>query len=496
MNWKKVFGTLLIAVVGSMIGVGVYSRFDHSKTVIVQKGETTPVHLTGLPASSSMAALPNFREAAEKSVHAVVHVKVISEIKQYGYDNIQDWFFGNPRAMSREMTGYGSGVIIDPDGHIVTNNHVIEGSKNIEVTLNDGRVMKATVVGRDPQTDIAVIKIKAENLPYLDYGNSNDLQVGDWVLAVGNPFNLTSTVTAGIVSAKGRDVGIIGSEQRQQQNPFRGQDNRQPQTQNGIESFIQTDAAVNPGNSGGALVNLNGDLVGINTAIASQTGSYAGYSFAIPVSIARKVVNDIIEYGEVQRVVMGIQGGTVVPDLVDKENLKVNQGVYVDDLTENGGALKAGLKSGDVIVAFDGNKINTMADLQEQIAPHHPGDQVSVTVNRKGEEKVFNVTLKTQSGDTKTVGASEFWDYLGAKLETPSDKELQKLDINNGVRVAKVTGGKFKEAGVPEGFVITYINRNPVQDPQDVRNIIEGLKEGVFIEGVGPKGRNDFYFRK
>lgn len=489
MNPKRIFGTLLIAMIGSLIGIVVYSRFDHTKTVIVQKDGQSPVQYTGLPASAF--ATPDFRLAAEKSVHAVVHVKTVSQVKQYGYDNIQDWFFGNPRSFNRETTGYGSGVIIDADGHIVTNNHVIEGSNSIEVTLNDGRVLKASIIGRDPQTDIAVIKVKADDLQYLTFGNSNELQVGDWVLAVGNPFNLQSTVTAGIVSAKGRYVGIIGSGSN---SPYQRQGQNQVRT--GIESFIQTDAAVNPGNSGGALVNLQGELIGINTAIASQTGSYSGYSFAIPVTIARKAVSDIIEFGEVQRVVIGIQGGTVTPELVDQENLKVNKGVYVTDLTEDGGAIKAGLKSGDVIVALDGEKVNSMGDLQEQIAPHRPGEKVVVTVNRKGDEKDFSVVLKTPTGETKTVGASEFWTYLGADLEKLGEKELEKLNINGGVRVTKIHDGKFKAAGIPVGFVITHINRAEVQDVQDVRSYIERISGGVFIEGIGPDGKDDYYFRK
>ncbi len=491
MNSKRILGTLLIAIVGSLIGIGIYSRFDHSKTVIVEKGQQMPVQYTGL--SSPVTAASDFRLAAEKSVHAVVHVKVVSQVKQYGYDSPMDYFFGNPRTINRELTGFGSGVIIDPEGHIVTNNHVIDGSNSIEVTLNDGRILKAEVVGRDPQTDIAVIKVKGDNLSYLSFGNSNDLQVGDWVLAVGNPFNLTSTVTAGIVSAKGRwDLDILGKDR--QQNPYRQQSQRQQKA--GIESFIQTDAAVNPGNSGGALVNLNGELIGINTAIASQTGSYTGYSFAVPATIARKAASDIIEFGEVKRVVIGIQGGSVIPETVEKENLKVNKGVYVLDLTEDGGAVKAGIKPGDVIVALDGVKINSMGELQEQLAPHRPGDKVNVTVNRKGDEKEYSVTLKTATGESKTVGATEFWAYLGADLEKVSDKDLERMNIDGGVRVTKLHDGKFKTAGIPEGFVITFINRNPVNDVQDVKAIIERITGGVFIEGVGPDGKNDYYFRK
>ena len=491
MNSKRIFGTLLIAIVGSLIGIGIYSRLDHSKTIIVQKGAQAPVQYTGLPAATFSA--PDFRLAAEKSVRAVVHVKVVSQVKQYGYGSIQDYLFNNPRQMNREMTGFGSGVIIDNEGHIVTNNHVIEGSNSIEVTLNDGRVLKASIVGRDPQTEVAVIKIKADNLQFLNFGNSNELEVGDWVLAVGNPFNLTSTVTAGIVSAKSRgDMNIIGNSSR---NPYTQQNSNQPRT--GIESFIQTDAAVNPGNSGGALVNLQGELVGINTAIESETGSYVGYSFAIPATIVRKAVSDIIEFGEVQRAGIGIQGRTVIPEDVDKQNLKVNQGVIILDITQDGGAQKAGLKSGDVIIALDGKKISSMGDLQEQIIPRHPGDQVTVTVNRKGEEKELPVTLKTLTGETKTVGSSEFWAYLGADLEKVSDKDLEKLNIDGGVRVTKIHDGKFKDAGIPEGFVITNINRAPVQDVQDVKSYIERIpKGGVFIEGVGPDGKNDYYFRK
>jgi len=493
MNSKKFLGTLLVAVVGSIIGIVIYTAVVKPKTVIVQKELPAPVFTTNY----SGAPAVDFRYAAEKSVHAVVHVKVISNIKRYGYDNPFDWFFGEPRAYNDQRTGYGSGVIISPDGNIVTNNHVIDESDEIEVTLNDGRVFKAKVLGRDPQTDVAVIKINAEDLQYLTFGSSNDLQVGDWVLAVGNPFNLQSTVTAGIVSAKGRDIGIIGSNS----NPFSQQ---RQQTQRGIESFIQTDAAVNPGNSGGALVNLQGELIGINTAIASQTGAYMGYAFAVPVTIAKKVVDDILEYGEVQRAALGIQGGTVTAQFANEKNLKVNQGVYISDLTQNGGAITAGLKSGDVIVRIDDMKVTSMADLQEQIGQHKAGEKVSVTVNRKGEERMFNVTLKPLDAAAKTVGSAEFWDYIGADLETLTDKEIEKVNresdnmrISSGVRVKGLREGKLKSAGMPEGFIITHINRAEVKEVEDVRSYINRITGGVFIEGVNPNGRYDYYtFKK
>jgi len=484
MKAKRVVGLVLMAIAGSLIGVIVYSSLNKPKTVIVQKESTLPVQYAGY--SGSAMAAPDFRLAAEKSVHAVVHVKTVTNYKQYGYDNLQDWFFGNPKTFNREVSGFGSGVIISSDGYIVTNNHVIDNSSSIEVTLNDGRIEKAEIIGRDPNTDVAVIKIKVDNLPFLTFGSSIDMQLGDWVLAVGNPFDIGTTVTAGIISAKGRNK-IIGNAQR---NPFNQQDQEDPRSV--IESFIQTDAAVNPGNSGGALVNLSGELIGINTAIASQTGTYVGYSFAIPSAIAKKVVEDILEFGQVQRVVLGIQGGTVVNELVEQENLKVNQGVYISDLTEDGGAVAAGLKSGDVIVALDGKKISSMSDLQELISPHRPGDKVSITINRKGDEKEYNVTLKTESGNTKTIGAAEFWAYLGADLEKLSEKDLQKYDISYGVRIAKLHDGKLKSAGVPEGFIITDIDKiYKVNDVQDVRIAIEkhsGSKP-VLIEGVMPNGR-------
>jgi len=491
MRAKNVFGMLLVGIVGSIVGVIIYSGLHKEKTVIVQREAATPVSLTSFEGSGYAA--PDFRLAAEKSVHAVVHVKTVTKYQQNYYDNLQDWFFGNPKTMNREVPGYGSGVIISQDGYIITNNHVIDNSNSIEVTMNDGRVESAEVIGKDPQTDVAVLKIKANNLPYLTFGNSADMQVGDWVLAVGNPFNLQSTVTAGIISAKGRSIGIIGSNQR---NPY-AQQSTQP---TGIESFIQTDAAVNPGNSGGALVNLQGDLIGINTAIASQTGTYMGYSFAIPAVIAKKVVDDILEFGEVQRVVIGISGGTVTQPLVDQEKLKVNQGVYVSDLTEDGGAVGAGIKTGDVIISVDGRKITSMSDLQESLAPHRPGEKVEVVVNRKGDEKTYNVTLKAQKGTPRTIGGNDLLNYLGADIEQLSDKELQKYEISYGVKVTKLRDGKLKEAGVPDGFIITDINKTvEVRTIDDIRQAIDRSQANrpILIEGIMPNGKyNYFAFKK
>jgi S1-C subfamily serine protease len=353
-------------------------------------------------------------------------------------------------------------------------------------------MLDAKLIGTDPNTDVAVLQVKEKNLPYMTFGNSDDLYLGDWVLAVGNPFNLYSTVTAGIVSAKGRDMGIIGSNSR---DPFGRVDVER--MQNAIESFIQTDAAVNPGNSGGALVNLKGELVGINTAIASMTGSYSGYSFAIPAVIAKKVVDDLIEFGSVQRAVMGVTIQTVNAELADKEKLDVTQGVYVSDLIEDGGAFKAGIEIGDVITAINDKPVNSSPELQEQISRFRPGDEIRVEIDRNGNRKVYDVELSAQDPDARRVGTAEFWAYVGADLEKLGEKELERYDLTSGVRVNKLHDGKFKDSGMPEGYIITRINRATVRDVDDVKNYIEQVEGGVFIEGVLPNGRYEFYtFRK
>ncbi|MCD6332495.1 MAG: trypsin-like peptidase domain-containing protein [Bacteroidales bacterium] len=491
MNKKnRLSSMLLVAFLGSVIGILGFSLLVKPKTIIVQNDKPIPAQFTSL--SASKLPTPDFREAAEKSVDAVVHVVTKSFISQYGYRSLYDLFFNNPTEQHIPMTGSGSGVIISPDGYIVTNNHVVEGSEEIEVGLNDGRTVGAKLVGRDPETDVAVIKIKLKDLPYLTFGNSDDLYVGDWVMAVGNPWNLGTTVTAGIVSAKGRNINIYKNHR---QIPGSRQKSNSPRT--AVESFIQTDAAVNQGNSGGALVNIYGELVGINAAIASPTGAYSGYSFAIPSLIVKKAVDDLIEFGKVHRAALGVTITNVTADLAKKKKLDVNQGSLVTDLVKDGGAQKAGIKIGDVIVKVENRKVVTNADLIERISSFSPGDQVSVTVNRNGSERQFQVTLQGMDVNQSTIGTAEFWTYLGADLETLKDKELKDLEIDGGVRVKKVHGGKFKEAGIPEGFVITSINRFNVNNVQDVKQLIERIDGGVFIEGVQPNGRYDYYtFRK
>jgi Do/DeqQ family serine protease len=490
MSGKRIFGILMIALAGSIIGVLVFSIFVKPEVKVVQSSSPTPVHFTGIPSGSFETE--DFRLAAEQTVHAVVHVTSKKFLEQNQYRNMWEYFFNEPSGTKRvPKTGYGSGVFISPDGHIVTNNHVIEGYEEYQVKLNDGRVLDAKLVGSDPNTDVAVLQVKQRDIPYLTFGNSDNLHLGDWVLAVGNPFNLYSTVTAGIVSAKGRDMNLIGSNAR---DPF-GRLDRERMA-NAVESFIQTDAAVNPGNSGGALVNLKGELVGINTAIASRTGYYSGYSFAIPAVIAKKVVEDIIEYGSVQRAVLGITIQTVTADLAEKEKLDVSQGVYVDDMNEDGGANNAGMKIGDVIVAINGKEVTSSPELQEQISRYRPGDVVDVRVDRFGDRKVFEVELGAIDPGARRVGEAEFWAIIGADLEQLDEKELERYDLRNGVRVKKLHDGQFKASGMPEGFIITRINRANVSDVQDVKDYIQQIDGGVFIEGVLPNGRYEFFTYK
>ena len=389
---------------------------------------------------------------------------------------IQRFFFGDPnfqQGPAPAQTATGSGVIISTDGYIVTNNHVVENADELEVTLYDKRSYKATLIGTDPSTDIAVIRIKEKELPVLAFGNSDNVKVGNWVLAVGNPFNLSSTVTAGIVSAKGRNLQLL-----------RAKDNAS------IESFIQTDAAVNPGNSGGALVNLNGDLVGINTAIASQTGSYSGYSFAVPAKIAEKVVQDLITYGVVQRGYLGVMIKEVNADLVKDKDLKVNDGVYVDSLMANSSAKEAGVKPGDVITKVEGKHIGSVPELTETVGRHRPGDKLKLTLNRDGAEREVTVSLKNKEGKTEVVKkeVKNTLETLGMELEDIGTKDKRKAGVENGVRVSKITEGVIrKETDMRPGFIITKIDKKPVTSAKELKEALKGKTGGVLLEGIYPE---------
>jgi Do/DeqQ family serine protease len=376
--------------------------------------------------------------------------------------------------------GSGSGVIISQDGLIVTNNHVIDGATKIKVILNDKREYNAELLGKDNNTDLAVLRISETNLPYAIIGNSDEVKVGQWVLAVGNPFNLTSTVTAGIISAKGRNLNI---------NSGNGQ-------QYPIESFIQTDAAVNPGNSGGALINQEGRLIGINTAIASENGQYAGYAFAIPSNLMSKVINDLQKYGTVQRGVLGVEITDIDGALADKLGLKEVKGVYIRNVKENSAAENAGLKSDDVIISADGAETKTTPELQEMIGKKNPGDIVKIKVIREGKEKLFDVKLKGLDGKTtfKTTEKMELNKVLDTDFETLTRDERLKLKIANGIKVKSI-GAKsiLKSAGIPNGFVITNIDKKPVVTVSDVKTAFEGKKGAVLVEGVNTDGTQDYF---
>lgn len=434
--------------------------------------------------SSATAVPADFVEASENSINSVVHVTTKVVHTTFQRDLFQEFFYG-PGAGGREFkrygSGSGSGVVISADGYIVTNNHVIENASEIEVILNDNSKYTAKIVGADPSTDIAVLKIEAKNLQAIPIGNSDDIRIGEWVLAVGNPFNLTSTVTAGIVSAKARNINLLADRNKKDIVP--------------IESFIQTDAAVNPGNSGGALVNTRGELVGINTAIASQTGSYAGYSFAVPVNLVRKVMGDLIDYGVVQRGYLGVQISDISQELKEKSDLPNLKGVYVAGVIEGGSAEKAGLKEGDVILKVGTKEVNSSASLQEEIGKGRPGDKIALTVRRKnGNEELLNVVLRNSAGETKLVSKEEVKKNvaLGATFEELTNKEKKELNIEYGVKIKSINTGKLQALGLKEGMVITKVNNEPVRNTEQLTSKLNTGNTGVLLEVLTEGGRKEY----
>ena len=471
MKNKQILVIVVAAIIGGLVAVVGYSAIidKREKSTIVQTRE--PVSMVSLKAGLDSST--DFTYAAEKTIDAVVNVKTQSTVE---YRNpIYEFFYGDKyRGEEEPVTGIGSGVIITADGYIVTNNHVVENSEKVSVTLNDKREFDAKVVGIDHSTDLALLKIDAENLPFITFGNSDALKVGEWVLAVGNPFNISSTVTAGIVSAKGRSMSII-------------EDNYK------IESFIQTDASVNRGNSGGALVNLKGEMIGINTAILSPTGGNVGISFAIPSSIVQKVVKDLIEFGTVQRAIMGVQIEDITAELAKKENLDQLNGVYVSSVSDNSAAKDAGIEAGDIILQIDGVKVESPSALQELVGRHRPGDKVSVLIKRKDKTKQFEVTLRNLQGDTSVVKAGTYETTLGAKVVNIDEQDKAKLGIKNGVKVIELQEGKLKSAGVKPGFIITQINNKPIYSVEDLEKLFKTIKGGVYIEGVNQNGTVAYY---
>lgn len=468
MKVKSIISTVLIAAIAGFLSVSIYHYLYGAKEI----NENINFYEQNLgQLVNNVPALENvdFIYAAEKAVHAVVHIKTTYV---HEHDNSMYYFFGRNPAIP--YIGSGSGVILSTDGYIVTNNHVVEQSNNIEIVLNDKRSYKAKVIGFDLSTDLALLKIDAEKLVSIPFGNSDVLKVGEWVLAVGNPFNLTSTVTAGIVSAKTRDINLTR------------------RSQYSIESFIQTDAAVNPGNSGGALVNVKGELVGINTAIATKTGSYSGYSFAIPVSIVKKVVADLKEFGVVQRALIGISINDINAENAKKWGLDKIEGVYVGGTLEGGAAEKSGIKKGDVILKINNISVNKVSELQEQVSMFRPGDKVLVTFKRDNKTRKIEVTLQNQRGTTRIIGVN-VQSLLGARFEKISQDEKDRYRIKGGLKVVELYPGKLMKKGVRKGYIIISINRQPVSSIDDIEEAIKNANGGVYLKGIYPSGIVEYY---
>jgi len=474
MKGKYLLGALFMALLGASVALLAYTKIVVKPTATVMKDsskvelQNARAYLTSLQTQEGQI---DFTYAAELTVHAVVHV----HIKMMGSpdNSIMDWFYGDRNSKQREISGWGSGVIISDDGYIITNNHVVENAESVDVTLNDKRTFTAKVVGRDPDSDIALLKIKAENLPFIKYGDSDQLKLGEWVLAVGNPFNLTSTVTAGIVSAKGRGNLHINEGDYS------------------IESFIQTDAALNMGNSGGALVNTKGQLVGITSAIYSPNGAYSGNSFAIPVTIVKKVVDDLKQYGQVQRAIIGVNIQDLQSEDATKHGLTDLKGALITRIIPDGSAQEAGMKENDVIIKFDGQNVNTVSELQEQVGKHRPGDKATVTFLRNGKESTIPITLKNVAGNTKVVTAemgNEEDIVFGARLESLGSDDMNSLNIDYGVKVTDINKGKFKDIGMTKGYIILSVNGKRVKTPAEVRQNTNNGTTLKSIEGILPDG--------
>ena len=487
MTFKNIF---ILAFVSFLFGVGgAFTYMYFYEAVMPFANGPAPTSLvaneeTALPKSewenevakrNAIAANPDFVAASTSSTNSVVFIKNISE-RNYGTSYF-DWFFRGNTGSQTEVSS-GSGVIFTDNGYIVTNNHVIDNADRLEV-IHNKKTYPAELIGTDPSTDLAVLKIDEKQLPAVKTGSSKDLNVGEWVIAVGNPFNLTSTVTAGIVSAKGRNINIL-------QGKFP------------IESFIQTDAAINPGNSGGALINKSGELVGINTAILSKTGSYAGYGFAVPVDIVKKIVKDIIEYGEVQKAFFGGEVYDISEELINRLEVKVEgndlSGVLLAYVQNEGAAQKAGLRDGDIIVKIDDVLVDAKSEFDEMISYRSPGDKVIVTFKRDGEEMTQKMTLTNREGTTGILKREIYTSKsLGAELEAVSKVERDYLNIDHGVRISNITNGLIRRLGIEDGFIVTSINDYPIKEPETLNKILEKIRGRVIIRGVDEDGVRSYY---
>lgn len=432
-------------------------------------------------ASYQPEAIVDFTLAAEKTVNAVVHVTT-TYTTTYSRDPLLDLFWGpgSSRGVRPEQAN-GSGVIISDDGYIVTNNHVVDNADKIEITLNNKQKFTAKLVGTDPSTDLALLKIDADKLPFIVFANSDAVRVGEWVLAVGNPFNLTSTVTAGIVSAKARSINLLQFNPEKDIIP--------------MESFIQTDAAVNPGNSGGALVNAGGDLIGINTAIASRTGSYAGYSFAVPSNIVKKVAEDLLEFGFVQRAFLGVNIQDINQEKAEELGIKAPKGVLVSAVAPEGAAALAGIKENDIILKVGSVEVNNVPELQEQVGRFRPGDKVTVTIKRNKKEEVVALVLRNRQGETNLIKkeAPSKHEALGAIFRKLNPDELAQFKISHGVVVEKTNPGKLRSVGIKDGFIIQRINQQKITTPDEAVQLLNTAKGGVLIEGLYKNGVKQYF---
>ncbi len=486
MNYQsllKIFGVGLLG--GSLPFVTyVYLKPTPSELLsdkVIDGNKNSYIRSIGL---NNLSESNDFTIAAENTINSVVHVTTKVVQTSFQRDPFQEFFYG-PGAGGREFkqygSGAGSGVIISSEGYIITNNHVIDQASEIEVVLNDNSKYSAKIIGTDPSTDIAVLKIEGKGFKAIPLGNSDDLKIGQWVLAVGNPFNLTSTVTAGIVSAKARNINLLSENSSKDIVP--------------IESFIQTDAAVNPGNSGGALVNTNGELVGINTAIASQTGSYSGYSFAIPVNLVQKVMRDLIDYGIVQRGYLGVQISNMSQEIKVKDGLPNLKGVYIEKVIEGGSAEKAGLKDGEVILKIGNKEVNSVATLQEEIGKRRPGDKVSITIRKKnGDEVTKELVLRNQEGETSLVTKEEIKKNvaLGATFIELTDKEKKELNITYGIKIKSINAGKLQSIGLKVGTIITKVNNETISSVEQLTSKLNGESRGILLEIMSESGRRDY----
>ena len=492
----------LVALIVSLSSFGILNHYkEDSKSIKIE-------HINKVPAQKAVFSLDpdgnpiplDFNEIATNVLDCVVHIKstqlfpksssnhqlrtLPAPFKDFFGDGFRQEFFfpnsnrNNTRVPNPTRVGSGSGVIVSNDGYIITNNHVIDNSDDIEITLHDNRTYKAIIVGTDPSTDLALLKIKEDGLPTVPFVNTDNVKIGQWVMAVGNPMGLNSTVTAGIISAKGRNINILKDKYA-------------------IENFIQTDAAINPGNSGGALVNLDGGLVGINTAIASPTGSFAGYGFAIPANIVQKVITDLIEYGTVQRGVLGVMIKTVDGKLAKEKSLDIHKGVYVDSLTDKSAAATAGIEVGDVILKVNGVAVHTSPELQGTIAQYKPGETIEILLNRDGKEKSYKVKLNNRDGNTEELSkeAGKLLKIMGAKMKDVPDEIKEELGIKSGVMVEKIFPGKLrKQTQMKDGFIITHLDNKTVKDMDDFLNKIDGEKGGHMLEGVYKDIPGNYYY--